>query len=122
MPGRSHRRPSAVGYPAIVLTAFLCGLFGAGTTASAQPSSIAPPPSPVIGPLQYGPPAYPPTVGVPLLPKANSGVGVAADTLAPTAPASASAPAGGIAGVVASADVLSPFPSPGAAQQAPGAQ
>ncbi|WJR32361.1 hypothetical protein P3F83_17765 [Mycobacteroides immunogenum] len=77
--------------------------------AHADPGPTVPPPPPVIGPLQYGPPGYPAAVGVPLLPAARSGVSVSADALSPVAPTPATPNAsGGISGVRTSADALSP--------------
>jgi hypothetical protein len=77
--------------------------------AGADPSP--PPPPPIIGPLQYGPPAYPPVVGVPLIPHARSGVVASADTLAPSAGGTVTS-GGGIAGVTTSSDVVTPTPLP----------
>jgi hypothetical protein len=67
------------------------------------------PPPPPIGPLQYGPPAYPAGVGIPLVPQARSGVAAAADTLSP-APQPGPAVADGIAGVTVSSGALIPTP------------
>lgn len=67
--------------------------------ALAQPPVTPSPPPPVIGPLQYGPPGYPPTIGIALLPAARAGVGISADSLSPApAPPAGSSPSG-IAGV-----------------------
>lgn len=84
-------------------------LFAGSGTAHADPGPITPPPPPVIGALQYGPPGYPAAIGVPLLPAGRAGVSVSADTLNPAAPAPANA-ARGISGVQTSADSLSPAP------------
>ncbi|WP_139360104.1 MULTISPECIES: hypothetical protein [unclassified Mycobacterium] len=91
----------------LVVTALLS--FTGSGTAHADPGPITPPPPPVIGALQYGPPGYPAAIGVPLLPPGRSGVSVSADTLNPAAPAPANA-ARGISGVQTSADSLSPTP------------
>ncbi len=79
--------------------------------ARADPGPVTPPPPPVIGPLQYGPPGYPAAIGVPLLPPGRAGVSVSADALSPAAPNPAP-PNGsrGISGVQTSADSLSPTP------------
>lgn len=67
---------------------------------------IAPAPQPVIGPLQAGPPSYPASIGLGLLPQAKTGVTASADAVAPD---SAPTPGPqGIAGVRTSADALSP--------------
>ncbi len=94
---------------AALLVATILALSVGTGIAHADPGPITPPPPPVIGPLQYGPPGYPAAIGVPLLPPARSGVSVSADALSPVAPppASPNAP-GGISGVRTSADALSP--------------
>ncbi|MBA0045391.1 hypothetical protein [Mycobacterium sp. NPDC050853] len=92
----------------LLLAAALALSAGTGV-ARANPGPITPPPPPVIGPLQYGPPGYPATIGIPLLPSGRSGVSVSADTLSPAAPAPANA-SRGISGVQTSADSLSPAP------------
>ncbi|MFA4082847.1 hypothetical protein [Mycobacteroides salmoniphilum] len=93
---------------ALLLTAVLALTAGTGI-AHADPGPITPPPPPVIGALQYGPPGYPAAVGIPLLPAGRAGVSVSADTLSPAAPAPANA-SRGISGVQTSADALSPNP------------
>lgn len=86
--------------------------FFVASEANAEPSASPLPPM-IIGPLQYGPPAYPPAVGVPLLPAGKAGVAASADSLSPTgAPPSSPAPAPGIAGVRPGVDALSPLPGP----------
>ncbi|MBN7300796.1 hypothetical protein IUQ79_02710 [Mycobacteroides abscessus subsp. bolletii] len=42
-----------------------------------------PPPRPVIGPLQYGPPGYGLVTGAPEMPSQMPGVSISADTLGP---------------------------------------
>lgn len=94
-----------------LLAATALALFAGSGIAHADPSPVTPPPPPVIGPLQYGPPGYPAAVGIPLLPAGRAGVSVSADTLSPAAP-NAAPPIGsrGISGVQTSADSLSPTP------------
>jgi hypothetical protein len=94
--------------PVVLGTSLALLAFGSGR-AAAEPSP--PPPPPIIGPLQLGPPAYPPTVGVPLIPQARSGVVASADTLDPSA-AQAATPDGGIAGVTTSSGAITPVPLP----------
>ncbi len=93
---------------ALLLTSVLALTAGTGIT-HADPGPITPPPPPMIGALQYGPPGYPAAVGIPLLPAGRAGVSVSADTLSPAAPAPANA-SRGISGVQTSADALSPNP------------
>ena len=96
---------------AVLLASSTLVLFAGTGIAYADPGPVAPPPPPVIGALQYGPPGYPAAIGVPLLPPGRSGVSVSADTLSPAAstlvPPNASR---GISGVSTSADTLSPAP------------
>lgn len=71
---------------------------------------IAPAPQPVMGPLQEGPPGYPASIGLGLLPQAKTGVTASADAVTP---GSAPTPGPqGIAGVHTSADALSPSRAP----------
>ncbi|MGH3953014.1 MAG: hypothetical protein ACRDTI_03055 [Mycobacterium sp.] len=86
-------------------------LFAGSGIAHADPGPVTPPPPPVIGALQYGPPGYPAAIGVPLLPAGRAGVSISADTLSPAAPnAAPSNGSRGISGVQTSADSLSPAP------------
>lgn len=96
---------------AVIGMAAACQAISAGV-ANAAPAPTPPPP-PVLGPLQYGPPAYPPGVGIALLPPARSGVAASSDAISPISAYAPPEPGRhGVAGVAASADVLSPTPPP----------
>lgn len=101
-----------VGRLALLMTVSMA--IGGMPAAHADNSPVTPALPPVIGPLQAGPPAYPPDAGIALLPAGRAGVTASADVISPT-PSNAvvANSARGIAGVSASADALSPVPGPG---------
>lgn len=104
---RHHKARRPILVLAIIISAAADSMCYSAVAAADPP--IAPAPPPVIGPLQYGPPGYPPAIGVPLLPQARAGVTTSADTVDPAAqsPLPGSS-ANGIGGVRVAADAISP--------------